>query len=82
MFQRPSEVCGLSHCRLFPTPWTIACLAPGPWKFPSKNTGVGFHFLPLGDLPDPGIKLQSLASLALADRFFITEAPGKPLSEV
>jgi len=32
----------------------------------------------LGDLPDPGIKPTSLASLALAGRFFTTEPPGKP----
>ena len=30
-----------------------------------------------GDLPDPGIKPMSLASPALAGRFFTTEPPGK-----
>ena len=30
-----------------------------------------------GDLPDPGIEP---ASLALADRFFTTEPPGKPIN--
>jgi len=30
-----------------------------------------------GDLPDPGIKPVSLASPALAGRFFTTQPPGK-----
>ena len=30
------------------------------------------------ELPDPGIKLASLACLALAGGFFTTESPGKP----
>ena len=33
----------------------------------------------LGDLPDTGIKPASLASLALADRFFTSAPPGKPI---
>ena len=35
-------------------------------------------FLSPGDLPDPGIKSESLASPALAGRFFTNEPPGKP----
>ena len=35
-------------------------------------------FPPPGDLPDSGIKPMSLASPALANRFFTTESPGKP----
>ena len=31
------------------------------------------------DLPDPGIKPTSPVSPVLADRFFITVSPGKPL---
>ena len=34
-----------------------------------------------GDLPNPGIKLVSPESLALARRFFTTEPPGKPIME-
>ena len=51
-------------------PTRLLCL----WDFPGKNTGVGCHFLLQGGLSDPGIKP---ASLALADRFFTTEPPGK-----
>ena len=35
-------------------------------------------FPTLGDLPDPGIKLESPASPALAGRFLTTAPPGKP----
>ena len=31
-----------------------------PWDFPSKNFGVGCHFLLQGNLPEPGIKPVSL----------------------
>ena len=48
-----------------------------PWDFPGKNTGVDCHFLLLENLPNPGIKLMSLASPSLAGtgRFFTTEPP-------
>ena len=35
-----------------------------------------------GDLPDPGIKLASPASPALAGKFFTTEPSGKPVKDV
>ena len=47
-----------------------------PWDFPGKNTGVGCHFLLQGGLPDPGTEP---VSPALADGFFTTEPPGKPM---
>ena len=34
-----------------------------------------------GDLLDPGIEPVSLASPALAERFFTTRSPGKPVLE-
>ena len=37
-------------------------------------------FLSPGDIPDPGIEPESPASPALADRFFSTESPGKPIT--
>ena len=39
-------------------------------------------FSTLEDLPDPGIEPKSLASPALAGRFFTTAPPRKPLSKV
>ena len=47
-----------------------------PWDFLGKNTGVVCHFL-LQTLPDPGIKL---VSLALAGGFVTTAPPGKTRS--
>ena len=41
----------LSFVQFFATPWTIACLAPLLMWFPSKNTGVGCHFLLRGIFP-------------------------------
>ena len=46
-----------------------------PWDSPGKNTGVGCHFLSPGDLPNPGIKPESLA---LQADCLPSEPPGKP----
>ena len=36
----------LSHVRLFPTPWVVACQAPlSMGDSPGRNTGVGCHVL-------------------------------------
>ena len=40
--------------------------------FPRHEYWSGFPFPPPGNLPDPRIQLESLASPALAGRFFIT----------
>ena len=40
---------------------------------------TGLPFPSPGDLPDPGIKLASLVSPALAGGFFSTELLGKPI---
>ena len=45
-------LCGLWPARLF-------C----PWNSPGKHTGVGCHFPPPGNLPDPRIKPKSLCLL-------------------
>ena len=47
------------------------------WDFTGKKTGVGWHFLLQGNLPDPRIKPVSLVSPTLAGRLFTTELPGK-----
>ena len=59
------------------------------WNFPGKDTGVvkkkkkeywsGLPFPTPGDLSNSGIEPASLASPALAGRFFTTVPPGKPL---
>jgi len=43
--------------------------------FPRQEYWNGLPFPSPKDLPDPGIEPMSLA---LADRFFTTESPGKP----
>ena len=60
----------LSRVRLFATLWTVATRLLYPWNFPGKNTRVGCHFLL--HLHYLGMKPVSLASPALAGRFFIT----------
>jgi len=45
------------------TPWTVARQDPlsmGPWDLPSKNTGVGCHFLLKGIFPTQGLNLHLL----------------------
>ena len=54
----------------FATPWTVAHQAPLFMGFPRQEYWSGLPFPTLGDLPNPGIKLTSLASLALAGGFF------------
>ena len=59
--------------------WTVACQAPLSVEFSRQEYWCGVPFPPPGDLPDPGIKLASPMSLALAGRFFTTEPPETPL---
>ena len=42
------------HSCLFATPWTIAYQAHLSMRFPSKNTGMGCHFLLQGIFPTQG----------------------------
>ena len=62
-------------CLTLATPWTVAQQPSLSMGFPRQESWSGFPFPPLGDLPDPGIKLMSPAS---AGRFLTTEPPGKP----
>ena len=59
-----------------PEPARFLC----PWDFPGKNTGVGCHFPPPGELPDPGIKPGSCVSLLLLVNSLPAEPSGKPNS--
>ena len=73
----------LSHSAVsdsFAALWTVDGQAPLSMEFPKQEYWSGLPFPTLGDLPDPGIKSMSLASPALAGRFFTTESPGKPKS--
>ena len=61
-----------SCVQLFATPWTVAPQAPLSMGFPRQACWSGVPFPSPGDLPDPGIELTSLTSLALAGEFFAT----------
>ena len=63
----------MSDCSAAPR--TVAHQAPLFVEFTGKNTGIGWHGLLQGNLPDPGIKPESPA---LAGRFFSIEPPGRP----
>ena len=57
--------CLLSCVRLFATPWTAAHQVPLSMEFSRQEYWSGLPFPPPGDLPNPGLKLMSSASLAL-----------------
>ena len=62
----------LSHVQVFVTPWTVAHQAPLSVGFSRQEYCSGLSCPPLGNLPNPGIEPMSLASPALAGRFFTT----------
>ena len=79
MFPSKMEcACMLSHVQLFGTPWTGTHQAPLSMKFSRQEYWSGLPFPSPGGLPDPGIKLKSPASPALAGIFFTTARPRKP----
>ena len=54
----------LSHVQLLATPWIAARQAPLSMEFSWQEYWSELAFPPPGDLPDPGIKTESLASPA------------------
>ena len=76
------EVCVLSRVWLFATPWTVVLQSPLSLGLSRQEYWSGLACPSPGDLPNPGIKPMSLASPALAGRFFTTntiwEAPCPP----
>ena len=63
-----------SHVWLFGTLWTVAHQAPLSMWFSSEVYWSGLPCPSPGNLPEPGIKLISLLSPALACGFFTTSA--------
>ena len=59
-------------------PRTVASQAPLSMGFSRQGYWSGLSFPSPGDHPDPGIEPTSLASPALAGRFFTTVPPQKP----
>ena len=74
---QPSCACMLSRVWVFVTPWTVAHQAPLSMGFYKQEYWSGLSFSPPGDLPNPVIKPKSLASPALAGRFFTTMQPSR-----
>ena len=69
-----------SHGRLFAALWTVAHQAPLSMGFSRQEYCSGLQFPPRRDLPDPGIKPESLTFPALAPGFFTTGATWEALS--
>ena len=65
----------------FATPWTIACQTPLFMGFSQQEYWSGLSFPSAGDHPHAGIKPKSLASPALAGRFFTIKSSVKPQEE-
>ena len=66
-------------CTTLSTPRTIALQASLSMGFPRQENWSGLLFPSPGGLPNPGIELESLASPALAGRFFTTRATREAL---
>ena len=60
----------LSCVQLSATPWTVACQALLSMEFSRQKYWCGLPVPPPGDLPNTGVEPTSLASPALAGRFF------------
>ena len=69
----------IQHCKAImcsvAQSWTIACQAPQSVEFSRQEYWSKLPFPTPGDLTNPGIEPTSLASPALAGRFFTTAPP-------
>ena len=78
----PVHVCVPSHLsciQLFVTLWTATCQASLSVGFSRQEYWSGLPCPPPGVLSHPGIKPASPLSPTLADIFFTTAPPGRPL---
>ena len=66
-----------AQSRLFAIPSTVAHQTPLSMEFSRQEHWRGLPFPTPGDLPNPAIELESLASPAQAGGFFTTGPPGK-----
>ena len=67
----------LPSCPTLCDPMTVAFQVPLSMGFSRQEHWSGVPFPSLGEIPDPGIKPESLTSPALAGRFFTTRATWK-----
>ena len=71
------HLCVLSHFRcvwVFAAPWTVAPQAPLSTGFSRQQHWSGLPCPPAGDLPESGVKPESLTSPSLAGRFLTSSA--------
>ena len=59
----------LSCVQFFGPMWTVACWAPLSMGFFRQECWSGLIFPSLGDLPDPGVEIESLALTGRTDKF-------------
>ena len=69
-----------SHVWLFATLWTIARQAPLSTGFSRQECWSGLPCPPSGDLPDPGIKPMSPATLALQEDSLLLSHQESPIN--
>ena len=70
----------LPLCQTLCDPMTVDNQAPLSMGFPSQEHWSELLFPSPGDLPDPGIKSESLKSRALAGKFFTTSTTWEVLT--
>ena len=68
------SVLSLFLCPTLCDPIDCSCQAPLSMRFSRQEYWSGFPCPPPGDLPDPGIELESFMSPALVGVFFTTSA--------
>ena len=66
-------------CPTLVTSWTVAHRAPLSIRFPRQEYWSSCHFLLWAIFPAQGLYPHFLCFLSLADRYFTTEPPGKPI---
>ena len=66
-----------SHVQLFVTLWTVARQAPLSMGLSRQEYWSGVPCPPPGDLPDPEFEPPFSCGSCIADKFLISESPGK-----
>ena len=79
LYNRMTQLCVHSVMSDCATPWTVAYQASLSIECSMKEQQSGLPFPTPGNLPNSGIRPESVASPALAVRFFTAAQPGKPM---
>ena len=76
--QSLNHCCACQSCLTLCDPLIVACQPPLSMRFPRQEYWSGLAFPYPGDLPNPGVEPEALASPGLIGRFLTTEPSGKP----